>query len=151
MNDTSHDHPPDVGWGTPSQPGRLPAAGPSGWATLRRVLLWVVLVLGVAGIGLGLYVVAEDMAETTEMFHGLGVAIGLALAVPCLVLCVLAGFGLRSVRRRGAEGGRTQAVAVGVLLLLLLLLVGLSAFVLLPVAIGAALVVSVVAERSGRP
>lgn len=151
MNDTSHDHTPQVGWGTPAQPAQLPAAEPSGWATLRRVLLWVVLVLGVAGIGLGLYVVTEDMAETTDMFHGLGVAIGLALAVPCLVLCVLAGFGLRSMGRRGADGGRAQAVAVGVLLVLLLLLVGLSAFVLLPVALGAALVVSVVAERSGRP
>lgn len=157
MNETSHDPTSDIGWGTPSPTGPttpVPTAAPtapSGWTLLRRALLWAVLVLAVAGIGLGLYVVAEDMAETSDMFHGLGIALGLALAVPCLALCVVAGFGLRSMARLGAEGGRPHAVVVGSLLLILLLLVGLSALVLLPALLGAALIVSVVVERSRCP
>ena len=150
MNDVSHDHTPEVGWGTPAQPTPRRPAGPAGWTTLRLALLWAVLVLGVAGIGLGLFVIAEDMAETTDMWHGFGIAIGTVLAVPCLALCVLAGFGLRSMRRHGAAGGRAQAVSIGLLLVLLLMFVGLTPFLLLPVVLGAALLLSVFADTDGR-
>lgn len=155
--DVSHHHTPEIGWGTPVQPSRqaTPPAGPNGWTTVRRILLWSVLVLGVAGIGLGLFVIADDLAETTDMWHGLGIAIGAALAVACLVLCVLAGFGLRSMRRRGAAGGRPQAVVIGLLLLapglfggLSWPFVGLSSFLVLPLAVGALLLLSVLAQRS---
>ena len=159
MNDVSHDHTPEVGWGTPAQPTppepSMPQptpqpSGPTGWSLLRQALFWSVLVLGVVGIGVGLYAIAEDMSDTTDAWHGFGIAIGTVLAVPCLALCVLAGFGLRSMRRHGAAGGRAQAVTIGLLLVLLLMLVGLTPFLLLPVALGAALLLSVFADTDGR-
>ena len=157
MNDVSHDHTSEVGWGTPPQPSQQPTprpqprSGRNGWTTLRRAGFWSVLALGVPAIGVGLYAVAEDMKDTTDMWHGFGIALGLGLAVPCLVLCVLAGFGLRSIRRRGPHGGRVQALVVGVLLVAGLIFVGLTPFLLLPVTMGAALLVSVLADTEGQP
>ena len=151
VNDVSHDHTSEVGWGTPAPPpsgADRPDRG-NGWVTLRRATFWSVLVLGVPAIGLGLYVVAEDMSDTTDDWHGLGIALGLLLAVPCLVFCLLAGFGLRSMRRRGAAGGRVQAIVLGMLLVALLMVVGLSPFLLLPVALGVALLLSVLADGHG--
>ena len=151
MNDTSDDHTPEIGWGTPAQPAPPRPVGPSGWSTLRRAGFWSVLVLGVAGIGVGLYAIADDMAETTDTWHGFGIALGLLLAGPCLVLGVLAGFGLRSMHRHGSDGGRPQAVALGLLLVMFLMLAGLTPFVLLPVTLGVALLLSVLADRSWGP
>jgi hypothetical protein len=145
----SNDHTSEVGWGTPAQPEQPRPAGPNGWSTLRKATLWSVLVLGVPAIGLGLYLVADDMSDTTDDWHGFGIAIGLIFAVPCLVFCVLAGFGLRSMRRRGAAGGRVHAIVLGLLLVALLMVVGLSPFLLLPVALGAALLLSVLADGDG--
>jgi hypothetical protein len=153
MNDVSHDHTPEIGWGTPARPEEPGPAGSgpgNGWSTLRKAAFWSVLVLGVPAIGLGLYVVADDMSDTTDDWHGFGIAIGLILAVPCLVFCLLAGFGLRSMRRRGAAGGRVLATVLGMLLVALLMVVGLSPFLLLPVALGAALLLSVLADGNGR-
>lgn len=149
MNSMSHDHTPEVGWGTPAQPEQPRPAGPNGWTTLRKATFWSVLVLGVPAIGLGLYVVAEDMADTTDDWHGFGIALGLLLAVPCLVFCLLAGFGLRSMRRRGAAGGRVPATVLGLLLVALLMAVGLTPVLLLPVTLGAALLLSVLADGDG--
>jgi len=156
MNDVSHARTPEVGWGTPAQPTKRPAPprpqqgdGRNGWTTLRRVGFWSVLALGVPAIGLGLFAIAEDMSDTTDDWHGFGIAIGLVLAVPCLVLCVLAGFGLRSMRRGGPDGGRVHALVVGLLLVAILMFVGLTPFVLLPVALGAALLLSVLADPEG--
>lgn len=155
MNDVSHDHTPEFGWGTPAQPDEPGPAGlprPSrgnGWVTLRRAAFWSVLVLSVPAIGVGLYAIAEDMSDTTDSWHGFGIAIGLILAAPCLVLGVLAGFGLRSMRRRGAAGGRVQAIVLGLLLVALLMLVGLTPVLLLPVTLGAALLLSVLADGDG--
>jgi hypothetical protein len=152
MNDVSHEHTPEIGWGTPSQP---PPSGPArpdrgnGWVTLRRATFWLVLVLSVPAIGLGLYAIAEDMSDTTDDWHGFGIAIGLLLAVPCLVFCVLAGFGLRAMRRRGAAGGRVHALVLGLLLVALLMVVTLSPVLLLPVTMGAALLLSVLADGDG--
>jgi hypothetical protein len=155
--DVSHDPTSEIGWGipaaahptTPSRPA--PPAGPNGWATLRKVMFWTVIVLGVPGIGVGLVAIAEDMSDTTDTWHGFGIAIGLILAVPCLVLCLLAGFGLRSMRRRGPHGGRAHALVVGVLLVAVLIFVGLTPFLLLPATLGAALLVSVLADPEGQP
>jgi hypothetical protein len=152
MNDVSHDHTPEIGWGTPAQPEEPGPAGPrggNGWVTLRKATFWSVLVLAVPAIGLGLYAVAEDMSDTTDAWHGFGIALGLLLAVPCLVFCLLAGFGLRSMRRRGAAGGRVHATVLGLLLVALLMVVGLTPVLLLPVALGAALLLSVLADGDG--
>lgn len=149
MNDVSHDHTPEIGWGTPAQP-ELSPAGPNGWPTLRKAMFWSVLVLSVPAIGFGLYAIAEDMSDTTDDWHGFGIAIGLILAVPCLVFCLLAGFGLRSMRRRGAAGGRVHATVLGLLLVALLMVVTLSPVLLLPVTLGAALLLSVLADGDGR-
>jgi len=151
MDDTSQHHTPELGWGTPAQPTAPRPVRPTGWATLRRAVFWSVLVLGVPAIGLGLYAVAEDMADTTDAWHGFGIALGLLLAVPCLVLCLLAGFGLRSMRRNGSDGGRAHAIALGLLLLIVLMFVSMSPLLLIPVALGAFLLVSVFADQDGRP
>ena len=153
MNDVSHDHASEIGWGTPAPPPPSGAARPdrgNGWVTLRRATFWSVLVLSVPAIGLGLYTIAEDMFDTTDDWHGFGIALGLLLAVPCLVFCLLAGFGLRSMRRRGAAGGRVQATVLGLLLVALLMVVGLSPFLLLPVTLGVALLLSVLADGDGK-
>lgn len=151
MNHTSNDHTPEAGWGTPSTAGPTAAPVDAGWTLLRRILLWAVLVLGVAGAGFGLWMAAEDAAQSGDMFHGLGIALGLALAVPSLLICVLAGLGLRSMQDRGAAGGRPQTIAAGALLLLLLPLAGVSSVMLLPVALGIALLGVVFVERRQDP
>ena len=150
MNDVSHDHTPEVGWGTPAQAAPLQPSRSNGWSTLRRALFWSVLVLGVIGIGVGLYAIAEDMSDTTDDWHGFGIAIGTILAVPCLVLCLLAGLGLRSMRRGGPTGGRVHAVVIGFLLLGVLVFGSLSPVFLLPVAPGALLLLTVFADQGDR-
>ena len=153
----SHDHTSEVGWGTPvaahpKTPSRpAPPAGPNGWSTLRKAMFWSVIVLAVPAIGFGVFAILEDMSDTTDDWHGFGIAIGLVLAVPCLLLCLLAGFGLRSMRRRGPHGGRVHALVVGVLLVAVLIFVGLTPFLLLPAMLGAALLLSVLADTEGQP
>lgn len=152
MNDVSHDHTPEIGWGTPTPPTPAGPVGPgagNGWVTLRRATFWSVLVLGVPAIGLGLYAIAEDMSDTTDTWHGFGIALGLLLAVPCLVFCLLSGFGLRSMRRLGAAGGRVHATVLGLLLVALLMVVTLTPVLLLPITLGVALLLSVLADRNG--
>lgn len=149
MNETSHDQTPEIGWGAPSQPNPLPAAGPTGWTRLRRVLFWVVVVACVPGVAVGAYAVVEDLRYTDDMWHGFGIMIGLLLGVPCLCAAVLAGFGLRAMRR-GPAAGRIHALALGCALLLTLLLVTATPVVLLPAGVGALLVAGAFADADSR-
>jgi hypothetical protein len=113
---------------------------------LRRVLLWLVLVLGVIGAGGGGALVVGDLADTSDEWHGFAAAIGAVLGVPCLLAALLAGLALRQVHRNGAEGGRTLSVVLGAGLALLLLVATLSPVFLAPGLVGALLVAAVVAE-----
>jgi len=154
MNDTSHDHTPELGWGTspdaaaPTTPDTAPS---SGWSTVRRVLLWVVVAVAVPGIAGGMWMVLDDLEDTSDMFHGLGIALGLLTAVPCLVAGTVAGFGLRAMHRQGSAGGRGHAATLGGLFVLpLALITALGPMVLLPALLGGLLLTSVYADQEGR-
>ena len=147
MDETSQEPPPGLGWGTPAQPARRHPDPATGWGTLRRALFWSVLALGVPATGLGLAVVAADMADTSDDWHGLGIALGLLAAVPSVILCLLAGLGLRSMHRGGPGAGRSYAMVTGLLLLTTLMFVGATPAVLLPAALGGGLVLSVLSDR----
>lgn len=149
MDETSQQPPPGLGWGTPAQPAHPRTDPAAGWGTLRRVLFWTVLGLAVPATGLGLAVVAADMADTTDDWHGLGIALGLLVAVPCTILCFLAALGLRSMRSGGPGAGRSYAVVTGLLLLATLMFIGATPAVLLPAALGGGLVLSVLSDRQG--
>ena len=135
MNTPSSRPGPDpIGWGTPPTdpsldlPGEPPPApttplhgGGRWWTAIRAALLGILTVLGGLAVVGGLVMVVSDLVDTTDEWHGLGIAIGLILAVPGLVVGLLAGLGLHALRRRGTRGGRVHTVVLGVLLLALLL------------------------------
>ena len=144
MNDTSH---PDLGWGTPSDPV---ATTPSRMGFLVAMLA-VTLGLGVLAVGGGLVMVAIDMADTTDDWHGLGIALGLVAAVPGLVIVVLAGIALR-FRRTAPRRTRILGFALGALLLCATILIGsFGMFTITPLALlGAGLVGSAAMAQVGR-
>ena len=154
-NPSPDQHPDSVGWGTLPQPEdrtrTAPPAPAPGWSTLRRVLLWLVLVVGVVGAGGGGVLVVADLADTSDEWHGLMAAVGAVLGVPCLLSALLAGLALRQVRRHGAAGGRTLSLVLGAGLVLLLLMATLSPVFVAPALVGGLLVAAVVAESQAGP
>ena len=144
MNNTSH---PDLGWGTPSDPV---APSPSRMGFLVAMLA-VTLGLGVLAVGGGLVMIAIDMADTTDDWHGLGIALGLVAAVPGLVMITLAGIALR-FRRTAPRRTRTLGYVLGGLLLCSTLLVGIfGSLASFPfAALGLALVGSAAMAQVGR-
>ncbi len=153
MNDTSH---PDLGWGTPSHPVATP---PSRMGFLVAMLA-VTLGLGVLAVGGGLVMIAIDLADTTDDWHGLGIVLGLMAAVPGLVVAALAGIALR-FRRTAPRRTRMLGYVLGGLWLCSTLLGGIFGFItsfpfLFPfplpfAALGLALVGSAAMAQVDRP
>lgn len=112
----SNDVRTDIGW---NQPAAAPRNG------LLVALLALTLGLGVLAVGGGLVFVVNDLADSSEEFHGLGVLIGLVLGVPGLVVATVAGVAL-GYRRSAPRRTRMLALALGGLLLSTMVLV--SAF-----------------------
>jgi hypothetical protein len=82
-----------------------------------RALLLGTAVLAVPTVGLGALLVGADLAERGEAWDGLGVLMGAALAVPSLVLGVLAWTAYRSVPRHLARARCLGGIAGGLLVL----------------------------------
>ncbi len=109
------------------------------WALLAAV---AVLVLGgLATLLPGIALVVSDLAERGEMFDGLGVVLGLALALPGLLLLVAAGLACVFMRRRPVQVAAVLT-ALGMVLALGGFALAASTGVLLaaPVALGGLLV-----------
>jgi hypothetical protein len=109
------------------------------WALVAAV---AVLVLGGLGSLLpGLALVVADLAERGEMFDGLGVVLGLALAVLGLLLLVVAGTACVFMRRRPVQVA-AALTAVGLVLALggFALAATTGVLVAAPIALGGLLV-----------
>lgn len=165
MNDTTRPDPSEIGWGqlpegtssdavagagAPSAAAPAPPPG-SGWTAIRVVLLWLVLAIGTVGFVGGAAVVLDDLSDTTDDWHGLGIAIGSFIAVPSLCVAALAGFGLRAHRRRGPDGSRVYAYVLGGVLLLSVLMLMATPSALVPATLGGLLVASAYADRKPQP
>lgn len=75
--------------------------------------------LGLAGVVTGLFYVVADLSDPGNDWYGLGIALGLVLAVPCLVVLSLLVAGLMALRGpgRAGHGMLLAASAVAVLAL----------------------------------
>lgn len=103
----------DIGWNRPAAPrmGFLVGA------------IVVALVVGVLALGGGSYVIALDMADTTDDWHGLGIVLGSLLAVPGLLVVVLAALAL-VFRRTAPRRTRILGFVLGALFLVIAVLGG---------------------------
>lgn len=75
-----------------------------------RALGWISgtgLLIGVIGLGLAAVAAAEDLADRTDDWDGFGLIIAAYIAVPALVVTLLAILGLWKVRRRSQAAPRT--------------------------------------------
>ena len=153
MNDVSHDHPSEIGWGTPAPAGppTVPGPSPSGaWVTVRTITLAVLLVLGVLGVGAGVVLVVSDLSDPENDWFGLLLALGAAVGAVGLVVAGLAGLALRAMRRHGPSGGRILTGLLGGLLALLVLVSPGFPVLVLPGALGILLLVTLVVDRPER-
>ena len=140
----SNDVRTDIGW---NQPAPAPRNG------LLVAVLSLTLALGVLAVGAGLIFVVDDLADSSEEFHGLGVLIGAVLGVPGLVMAAVAGVALL-YRRSAPRRTRILGFALGALLLCATILVGTFGVVIAttPVALlGVALVAAAGLAQDGRP
>ncbi|HEX4978258.1 MAG TPA: hypothetical protein VFV40_10380 [Nocardioides sp.] len=103
----------DIGWNRPTP---TPRNG------LLVAVLALTLGLGVLAVGGGLLFVVDDLVDTSEEFHGLGILIGAVIGVPGLVMAALSGIAL-SYRRSAPRRTRILGLALGAVLLLGMLLV----------------------------
>lgn len=100
-------------------------------------LLGTALALGLLVAAWGTLIVLVDLASHEDDWDGLGVYLGLAFALPALVVCALAGLALRVRVLRSPV-----AVGLGVLLVALVLRAPHTPLLLVPMFVGAGLVVA---------
>jgi hypothetical protein len=100
-------------------------------------LLGTALALGLLVAAWGTLIVLVDLASHEDDWDGLGVYLGLAFALPALVVCALAGLALRVRVLRSPV-----AVGLGVLLVAPVLRAPHTPLLLVPALVGAGLVVA---------
>lgn len=132
----------DIGWNRPTP---TPRNG------LLVAVLALTLGLGVLAVGGGLLFVVDDLVDTSEEFHGLGILIGAVIGVPGLVMAALSGIALY-YRRSAPRRTRILGLALGAVLLLGMLLVSVVGTIgSVPVAfLGLALLVTAWFAEDGR-
>jgi hypothetical protein len=102
--------------------------------TALTALLWIALLMAGAVLALAVAVIVSDLASHEDDWDGFGVFLGLAAAVPAVVVAALSGLALRFAGLR-----RPLAVGLGVLLVIPGLWVTDAPLLLVPVLIGVGL------------